>query len=100
MNHMNNSRTKRRSLSCRIKEHWSPLILFVNLAAYIGFALIDGPVWCRDSNSYATMDYTREPIYPTFLWLMRTLFGENMMVHGWDLTDRLGEKHLRWSRSI
>lgn len=92
MNHMNNSRTKRRSLSCRIKEHWSPLILFVNLAAYIGFALIDGPVWCRDSNSYVTMDYTREPIYPTFLWLMRTLFGENMMVHGWDLTDRLGGK--------
>lgn len=92
MNHMNNSRTKRRSLSCRIKEHWSPLILFVNLAAYIGFALIDGPVWCRDSNSYATMDYTREPIYPTFLWLMRKLFGENMMVHGWDLTDRLGGK--------
>lgn len=92
MNHMNNSRTKRRSLSCRIKEHWSPLIFFVNLAAYIGFALIDGPVWCRDSNSYATMDYTREPIYPTFLWLMRKLFGENMMVHGWDLTDRLGGK--------
>lgn len=92
MNHMNNSRTKRRSLPCRINEHWSPLILFVNLAAYIGFALIDGPVWCRDSNSYATMDYTREPIYPTFLWLMRKLFGENMMVHGWDLTDRLGGK--------
>ena len=91
MNHMNNSRT-RRSLPCRIKEHWSPLIFFVNLAAYIGFALIDGPVWCRDSNSYATMDYTREPIYPTFLWLMRKLFGENMMVHGWDLTDRLGGK--------
>lgn len=92
MNHMNNSRTKRRSLSCRIKEHWRLLILFVNLAVYIGFALIDGPVWCRDSNSYATMDYTREPIYPTFLWLMRKLFGENMMVHGWDLTDRLGGK--------
>ena len=92
MNHMNNSRTKRRSLPCRIKEHWSPLILFANLAAYIGFALIDGPVWCRDSNSYATMDYTREPIYPTFLWLMRKLFGENVMVHGWDLTDRLGGK--------
>ena len=92
MNHMNNSRTKRRSLPCRIKEHWSPLILFANLAAYIGFALIDGPVWCRDSNSYATMDYTREPVYPTFLWLMRKLFGENMMVHGWDLTDRLGGK--------
>ena len=92
MNHMNNSRTKRCSLPCRIKEHWSPLILFANLAVYIGFALIDGPVWCRDSNSYATMDYTREPIYPTFLWLMRKLFGENVMVHGWDLTDRLGGK--------
>ena len=38
------------------------------------------------------MDYTREPIYPTFLWIMRKIFGENVMVHGWDLTDRLGGK--------
>lgn len=84
--------TPTNKISHWFREHWSPLILWINLAAYIGFALIDGPVWCRDSDSYATMDYTREPIYPTFLWIMRKLFGENVMVHGWDLTDRLGGK--------
>lgn len=68
------------------------LCLAVNLLAYIGFALADGPVWCRDSNSYATMDYTREPAYCTFLWLMRKVFGDTVLVHGWDLTDRLGGK--------
>ena len=68
------------------------LCLAVNLMLYIGFALADGPVWCRDSNSYATMDYTREPAYCTFLWLMRKVFGDTILVHGWDLTDRLGGK--------
>ncbi len=68
------------------------LCLVVNLILYIGFALADGPVWCRDSNSYATMDYTREPAYCTFLWLMRKVFGDTILVHGWDLTDRLGGK--------
>ncbi len=70
----------------------NPLCLAVNLLAYVGFAVLDGPVWCRDSNSYATMDYTREPIYCTFLWLMRRIFGESILVHGWDLTDREGGK--------
>ena len=76
----------------QLKKYWSPFCLLINLVLYVGFALLDGPVWCRDSNSYATMDYTREPIYPTFLWIMRKIFGENVMVHGWDLTDRLGGK--------
>ncbi len=73
-------------------SHLCWLCLAVNLAAYIGFALVDGPVWCRDSNSYATMDYTREPAYCTFLWLMRKVFGDTILVHGWDLTDRMGGK--------
>jgi hypothetical protein len=78
----------------RLKKEkvFSRLCLAVNLFLYAGFALLDGPVWCRDSNSYATMDYTREPVYCTFLWLMRKIFGESILVHGWDLTDREGGK--------
>lgn len=70
----------------------SRLCLFANLLFYVVFAALDGPVWCRDSGSYATMDYTREPLYCTFLWLMRKIFGETIMVHGWDLTDRVDGK--------
>lgn len=82
-----------------MKEHrgtkekvYSRLCLAANLFLYVGFALWDGPVWCRDSESYATMDYTREPAYCTFLWLMRRIFGEGGLVSGWDLTDREGGK--------
>ncbi len=82
-----------------MKEHrwtkervYSGLCLAANLFLYVGFALWDGPVWCRDSESYATMDYTREPAYCTFLWLMRRIVGEGSFVSGWDLTDREGGK--------
>ncbi len=82
-----------------MKEHrgtkekvYSRLCLAANLFLYVGFALWDGPVWCRDSESYATMDYTREPAYCTFLWLMRRIVGEGGLVSGWDLTDREGGK--------
>lgn len=63
------------------------LCLLLNLVVYVGFSIADGPVWCRDSDSYATMNHTREPIYCTFLWILRRLFGEIPTVHGWDLTD-------------
>ncbi len=85
-------RTVKERCSILNGRHLGWLCLAVNLVLYIGFALADGPVWCRDSNSYATMDYTREPAYCTFLWLMRKVFGETVLVYGWDLTDRLGGK--------
>ncbi len=88
---MNGMQAKKRNTG-RTAMSLGRLCLVVNLLAYIGFALADGPVWCRDSNSYATMDYTREPAYCTFLWLMRKVFGDTVLVHGWDLTDRLGGK--------
>ena len=40
----------------------------------MGFAVIDGPVWCVDSPSYTSMDFSREPVYPLFLLLFRKLF--------------------------
>ena len=41
---------------------------------FIGIALIDGPVWCVDSNSYVGMEFSREPVYPLFLMGLRTFF--------------------------
>ncbi len=50
--------------------------LILNLIFYLLFPLLDGPVWCKDSLSYTTMDYSREPLYPLFLKILRTLFGQ------------------------
>ncbi|WP_034446044.1 hypothetical protein [Butyrivibrio sp. AE2032] len=38
---------------------------------FIGIALFDGPEWCKDSPSYESMDFSREPVYPLFLMLLR-----------------------------
>lgn len=48
----------------------------INLIFYLAFPVIDGPVWCKDSLSYTTMDYSREPLYPLFLALLRRIFGD------------------------
>ena len=41
---------------------------------YVGMALFDGPIWCVDSPSYVSMDFSREPVYPLFLLGLRTLW--------------------------
>ena len=41
---------------------------------YVGMALFDGPVWCVDSPSYVSMDFSREPVYPLFLLGVKTLW--------------------------
>ena len=40
---------------------------------YIGVGLYDGPVWCVDSPSYESMDFSREPVYPLFLLALRKI---------------------------
>ena len=51
------------------------LLSFVLLTIYfVGLALFDGPIWCVDSPSYTTMDFSREPVYPLFLLGLRSLF--------------------------
>ncbi len=50
--------------------------LGICLLFYLIFPVLDGPVWCVDSQSYASMNITREPLYPTFLWIFRSIFGE------------------------
>ncbi len=57
-------------------DKWELGLLAAALLFYLFFPLYDGPVWCKDSMSYATMDITREPLYPTFLWVFRRLYGE------------------------
>lgn len=46
------------------------LLLVICLFFYLLFPLCDGPVWCKDSMSYVSMDISREPLYPIFLALM------------------------------
>ena len=53
-------------------------VLILSCLFFFGIAFIDGPIWCVDSGSYASMDFSREPVYPTFLWILRTIFGENI----------------------
>ena len=40
---------------------------------FLGMAILDGPVWCVDSPSYAEMTFIREPLYPLFLWVIRSI---------------------------
>lgn len=41
---------------------------------YFGIGIVDGPKWCVDTESYVSMDFTREPVYPLFLNCLRRLF--------------------------
>ena len=45
------------------------------LIFYLVFPIIDGAVICKDSPSYMSMDFSREPFYPMLLLLMRSIFG-------------------------
>ena len=45
-------------------ESFKVLSFVLPLIFYIGIAVLDGPVWCVDSRSYVSMDFSREPVYP------------------------------------
>ena len=51
------------------------LLFLIPLAFYLFFAFFDGVVWCADSDSYVIMHECREPLYPVFLALLRSIFG-------------------------
>ena len=57
-------------------DKWDICLLAASLGFYLFFAFYDGFTLTKDSLSYMTMDLTREPLYPTFLWFFRRLFGE------------------------
>ncbi len=49
--------------------------LVSSLLFYVIFAIVDGAVICADSPSYINMSISREPLYPTFLAILRSVFG-------------------------
>lgn len=59
----------------RIYDPFAVLLFLIPLAFYLFFAFYDGVVWCADSDSYVIMHECREPLYPTFLALLRSIFG-------------------------
>ena len=59
----------------RRKKAFYILSLSACIIFYLIFALVDGPVICVDSQSYISMDITREPLYPAFLALLRMVPG-------------------------
>lgn len=59
----------------KTKDRTSGAILAVSLLFYLFFAVYDGAVICVDSPSYIYMDISREPFYPLFLALLRTIFA-------------------------
>lgn len=58
-----------------IKDRTSGAILAASLLFYLFFAVYDGAVICVDSPSYIYMDISREPLYPLFLALLRSVFS-------------------------
>ena len=58
-----------------------PIVMYMLISAlaclvfYLMFPIIDGAVICKDSPSYMSMDFSREPLYPMLLLLMRSIFG-------------------------
>ncbi len=54
------------------KTFW--LYAVIPFAFFMGLAVYDGTVWCVDSASYTSMDFSREPVYPLFLLLIRKIF--------------------------
>ena len=66
------------------------------LVFYISFPMIDGAVICKDSPSYMSMEFSREPIYPTFLTLMRALFGQDSYTFGAVIVQSLLASYASW----
>lgn len=57
-------------------DKWDICLFAAALGFYLFFPFYDGPFLAKDTPSYVTMDITREPLYPAFLWLFRQIFGE------------------------
>lgn len=70
MSQMNNM-----SIASKKETIWNVCLLAVCILFYLLFPLCDGPVWCKDSESYVSMDISREPLYPLFLALCRICTG-------------------------
>lgn len=81
-------------------DKWDISLLIVCLGFYLFFPFYDGPVWCVDSSSYATMNIAREPLYPTFLFIFRKLFGENAYLMPVVIAQSLLAAYATWKLSL
>ena len=61
------------TISNKLKKY---VLLIVPIAFFVFFSFYDGYVWCVDSPTYVNMTIDREPIYPLFLLLFRTIFKD------------------------
>ncbi len=52
---------------------WDLVLLGICMIFYLIFPIMDGPEWCVDSNGYATLHISREPLYPLFLAFSRKI---------------------------
>ncbi len=78
----NKYQTKKRNTYIENYSRTDFILLAICLLFYLFFPVFDGPVWCRDSLSYASMSISREPLYPMFLALMRVRHGTEISEAG------------------
>lgn len=60
--------------SKKVSLYWS--IFLLSALFYLAFFFHDGVIITEDANSYITMETNREPVYCSFLWILRSLFSE------------------------
>ena len=57
-------------------------LLFCSAIFYLFFIILDGPIWCRDSQGYVDLSPRRPYLYPLFLSGMRRLTSEQSLRNG------------------
>ena len=57
-------------------------LLFCSATFYLFFIILDGPIWCRDSQGYVDLSPRRPYLYPLFLSGIRRLTSEQSLKNG------------------
>ena len=57
-------------------------LLFCSAIFYLFFIILDGPIWCRDSQGYVDLSPRRPYLYPLFLSGIRRLTSEQSLKNG------------------
>ena len=63
------------------KKRWIPFLYLLALLIFFeGMFLVYGPGVYNDSEQYLRMHIHREPLYPLFLWVLRSISGEHFLI--------------------
>lgn len=57
-------------------------LVFCSAIFYLFFIILDGPIWCRDSQGYVDLSPRRPYLYPLFLSGIRRLTSEQSLKNG------------------